>query len=407
MKSDLRIAFGSVPKDSGTFTFYRNISPALRSHGITMYCVAVGKDQALLWDESFADGGCVLLARNTYNVKRQAREFVAWCCDLQIDIVMGINSEAILSSIPHLPASIRVVSRCANGFDHGYRITLSGKFRLQAIIAITPRLRDDLLLHYGANPDIMHLIPNGIDFAKFDEIEAKVVKRNKTLYLGFLGRLEHTQKGVFHIPDLLKSLSKLNVDYHLSIAGKGADRERLEQMLSPWVNEGQVTFLGSLSRESVPKFLSKLDVYVFPSHFEGCPNSLLEAMMAGCVTVAWKIKGITDFLLKDKETGFLHGIGDYEEMANNIRILSKNRVLLEEMSTAVRKDARARFDPKLVAKDYAAVFKSVMAKPQSHIEPFDWQFFQPDSNFKQKGDKFLSRRLKKILKGILFPKKAR
>lgn len=407
MKSDLRIAFGSVPKDSGTFTFYRNISPALKSHGITMYCVAVGREQSLLWDDSFADSECVLLARNTYNVKTQAREFVTWCCELQIDIVMGINSEAILSSIPHLPNSIRVVSRCANGFDHGYRITLSGEFRLQAIIAITPRLRDDLLNSYGANRDMMHLIPNGIDFAKFDEIEKKVVKPNKVLQLGFLGRLEHTQKGVLHIADLLKSLSKLNVDYHLSIAGKGVDRERLEQSLVPWINEGRVTFLGSISRELVPKFLGKIDVYVFPSHFEGCPNSLLEAMMAGCVTVAWKIKGITDFLLQNKETGFLHDIGDYEEMAKDIKLLSENRVLLEEMSTAVRKDARARFDPKLVAQDYATVFKSVMAKSQSDIKPLDWQFFEPDPNFKQKGDKFLSRRLKKLIKVILFPRKSR
>ena len=101
----------------------------------------MGKEQSVLWEESYADENTILLAANTYNVKKQSQSFVAWCTTMKIDIVMGINSEAILSAIPHLPKNVRVVSRCANAFDHGYRITMSGKDRLQAIFATTPRLR--------------------------------------------------------------------------------------------------------------------------------------------------------------------------------------------------------------------------------------------------------------------------
>ena len=62
-----------------------------------------------------------------------------------LDVVMGVNSEAILSALPHLPERIRVLSRCANGFDHGYKITLSGRERLSGIIALSPRLAQDLI----------------------------------------------------------------------------------------------------------------------------------------------------------------------------------------------------------------------------------------------------------------------
>ena len=44
----IRVAFGSVPKDSGTFTFYRNMRPALLAQGIDLRCVAAGRDQASL-----------------------------------------------------------------------------------------------------------------------------------------------------------------------------------------------------------------------------------------------------------------------------------------------------------------------------------------------------------------------
>ena len=401
MKNNINIAFGSVPKDGGTFTFYRNIRPALEKYGIFMYCVAVGKEQAELWEKSYADSNTVLLAKDTYNVKKQAQAFVSWCVSMNIDIVMGINSEAILSAIPHLPNHIRVVSRCANAFDHGYRITLSGKERLQAIFALTPRLQYDLIKKYDANPEIMHLIPNGIDPLPFELASQTERGHNEILQLGFLGRLEHNQKGVMHLPNLVEKLNALEIPFHLSIAGKGADREKLEKALEPWIQQGQISFLGALTRAQVPDFLAKTDVYIFPSHFEGCPNALLEAMMAGCVSMTWTIKGITDYVLKEGATGFLHDVGDCVHMAKNIKILDENRKLLRKISKLAANDARSRFTPELTAAAYAKVFNEVMNQPILEIKLLTWNQFKSDVNFKQKGDPWLPRATKKRIKKLL------
>ena len=401
MKNNINIAFGSVPKDGGTFTFYRNIRPALEKYGIFMYCVAVGKEQAELWEKSYADSNTVLLAKDTYNVKKQAQAFVSWCVSMNIDIVMGINSEAILSAIPHLPKHIRVVSRCANAFDHGYRITLSGKERLQAIFALTPRLQDDLIEKYDANPAIMHLIPNGIDPLPFEKASQTEREQNEILQLGFLGRLEHNQKGVMHLPNLVEKLNALEIPFHLSIAVKGADREKLEKALEPWINTNQISFLGALTRDQVPDFLAKTDIYIFPSHFEGCPNALLEAMMAGCVSMSWTIKGITDYVLKEGATGFLHDVGDCVHMAKNIKILDENRKLLRKISKLAANDARSRFTPELTAAAYAKVFNEVMNQPILEIKPLAWNQFKPDVNFKQKGDHWLPRGVKKKIKYLI------
>ncbi len=401
MKNKINIAFGSVPKDGGTFTFYRNIRPALKKQGITIYCVALGKEQAELWEESYADKNTVLLAANTYNVKKQATAFVSWCETMNIDMVIGINSEAILSAIPHLPKHIRVVSRCANAFDHGYRITMSGKERLQAIFAITPRLQDDLIEKYGADPALIHLIPNGINPLPFEKASQKVRGEQAILQLGFLGRLEHNQKGVMHLPNLVKNLNALEIPFHLNIAGKGVDREKLEKALEPWIQQGQISFLGALRRAQVPDFLAKTDIYIFPSHFEGCPNALLESMMAGCVAMSWTIKGITDYVLQEGETGFLHAVGDCEHMAANIKKLNDNRLLLQKISKQAAKDARLRFTPVLTAEAYASVFKDVMNEPILDVKPLSWNQFKPDVNFRQKGDPWIPRGLKKKIKNLL------
>ena len=401
MKNNINIAFGSVPKDGGTFTFYRNIRPELETHGITMYCVALGRQQATLWEEGYADKNTVLLAANTYNLKKQAKVFVKWCETMKIDIVMGINSEAILSAIPHLPIHIRVVSRCANAFDHGYRITMSGRERLQAIFAITPRLQEDLINKYDADSAIMHLIPNGIDPSPFENASQRERGHVEKLQLGFLGRLEHNQKGVMHLPNLVKNLNALEIPFHLSIAGKGTDREKLEKALEPSIKTGQVSFLGSLTRTQVPDFLAKTDIYIFPSHFEGCPNALLESMMAGCVAMSWTIKGITDYLLQEEETGFLHTVGDCEHMAANIKKLNDNRILLRLVSKQAAKDARLRFTSELTAAAYAKVLNEVMNQSVFDISVLPWGKFKPDVNFKQKGDPWLPRGVKRKIKNLI------
>lgn len=394
----ITIAFGSVPKDGGTFTFYRNIRPALLKSGIDIRCVAIGRQQAELWETPFADEGCVLLAPNTGNIKKQAQIFVEWCKKEHINIVMAINSVAILSALPHLPKQIRVVARCANAFDHGYRITMSGRERLTAIVALTPRLKKDLLEKYGADPQMLHLIPNGINPALFESAAKKVRGTYPLLRLGFLGRLEHNQKGVLHIPKIVSYLNEAKIPFHLQIAGKGKHEERLRQQLYPFLEAGQIEMLGALPPDSVPGFFENIDIYLFPSHFEGCPNALLEALMAGCVCLSWNIKGITDFVLEEGEVGWIFQKGDYQGFAKTIDRLHKDRKLLQKKSNAAAEAARLRFTPEIAATAYARVFHSVMESPPPPFEPLPWSKFKIDENFRKGWGQYIPHQVKSWVK---------
>lgn len=377
----IKVAFGSVPKDGGTFTFYRNIRPALAARNIQLYCVTVGAPQARLWEEAYVDEGCVRLAATSLSMKQQAQVFTKWCMDNDIDCVMAINSEGILSAIPHLPAHIRVLSRCANAFDHGYRITMSGRDRLARIIALTPRLRDDLVADYDADPAKVMLIPNGIDATKFEAAAQRARGTGARLELGFLGRLEHTQKGVMYLPAIVDALTARSVPFRLRIAGKGVDRERMEEAMAPHIAEGRVEFMGALTPAEIPPFLGEMDVYLFTSHFEGCPNALLEAMMAGCVPVSGLIAGITDFLIETGRTGFIEDLGDAGGFANAVAALHADRAKLASLSQVVGAEARTRYTDEVAADAYAALIRDVMSEPAPNWPPRPWRAFKPDPNF--------------------------
>ncbi len=399
----IKVAFGSVPKDSGTFTFYRNLRPVLQKYGIELTCVTVGQREASLIEASYVDDGCVLLASESTNVKHQAQVFAQWCEQASVDIVMAINSVAILSALPYLPANIRVVSRCANGFEEGYQVTLSGRERLMKIIALTPRLKTDLVEKYAVDPDRICLIPNGVDPALFSAAASRQrsASSDQPIQLGFMGRLEHKQKGVLHLPKIVEALKQKDIPFQLKIAGKGVHRELLERELRPFIASGEVTMVGAIAQREIPDFLAATDVFLFTSHFEGCPNALLEAMMAGCVPIAFLIEGITDFLIEQGRTGFVVPKGDSEQVASHIAQLLADSALLPQLSAAVARAARERFTSEVAAGHYAECLAEVMRSPLPHFDPLPWSQFKIDPTYQKRWTAHIPKPLKTIAKRVI------
>ena len=131
----------------------------------------------------------------------------------------------------------------------------------------------------------------------------------------------------------------------------------------------------------MPEFLGDSDIYLFTSHFEGCPNALLEAMMAACVPVSGIIDGITDFLIEEGRTGYLCKLGDADGFADAIATLQADRDRLAAMSRDVGAEARARYSNETAAQSYAGLLRDVMTAPAPSVTPRAWSDFQPDPNF--------------------------
>jgi glycosyltransferase involved in cell wall biosynthesis len=248
-------------------------------------------------------------------------------------------------------------------------------------VATTPRLERDLINVYAADAAKLRLIPNGIAPEAFDPAAAVQRGQETLLRLGFLGRLEHNQKGVFHLPKIVQELNRLGVAFRLRIAGKGRHRSVIENEMRAEVERGQVEFIGAITPKQVPSFLAETDVFIFTSHFEGCPNALLEALMAGCVPVSWLIEGITDFIIEDGITGFISPMGDCQAFAQKIAILANDRRRLQLMSAAAAKAGRERFSDQRSAAAYAKLIEEVMSGPPPPWVPKPWSEFQNDPNF--------------------------
>lgn len=112
-----------------------------------------------------------------------------------------------------------------------------------------------------------------------------------------------------------------------------------QPILERWVREHDfaqhVRFFGF--RRDVLEIIQSFDVQVFPSHYEGTPNTLFEALAVGNCMVACPSDGQGE-ILEDGVTALLYPTGDSVALADRLR-----RVLTDEaLASHLRRNAFAR-----------------------------------------------------------------
>lgn len=125
------------------------------------------------------------------------------------------------------------------------------------------------------------------------------------LFLSTISR----NKGIYEALDLFKSLKINFKNIKLSIAGEGPELDRAKLYVNN-NNIEDVKFLGFLKGASKSKLLTASHVYLFPSHYEGMPTSLLEAMAFGLVLVSSDVGAIPDFF-ENKSMGISSSNKDF------------------------------------------------------------------------------------------------
>lgn len=140
------------------------------------------------------------------------------------------------------------------------------------------------------------LILNGIDIPGFSYDESKRNEIRKQLngenkwILGHAGHLAEVKNQKFLL-DLMPQVLQMRPDALLLLLGEGEDRPMLEQKIRDMGLQDHVIMTGNVT--NVEDYLSAMDVFVFPSLFEGTPLSILEVQANGLPCV------ISDSVPKD------------------------------------------------------------------------------------------------------------
>ena len=128
------------------------------------------------------------------------------------------------------------------------------------------------------------VIKNAVDIDKYRyvPIQAEQIRRNLKLtekkVVGHVGRFTHQKNHTFLI-DIFKELVELDSDYRLLLIGEGVLEEQIKVKAKTYGVENKIIFAGF--KTNVEDYMQAMDLFVFPSEFEGLGLVLIEAQAAG------------------------------------------------------------------------------------------------------------------------------
>jgi glycosyltransferase involved in cell wall biosynthesis len=184
-----------------------------------------------------------------------------------------------------------------------------------------------------SNPRIA-TIPNPVQLPQDVPVE-----RSGAL-VAFVGRIEQA-KGVFDLIEAVNEVRETIPTVRLEFAGDGDIEGALRHVAIRGIR-ANVHFPGWLSPRRREELLARATVFVLPSHAEGLPMSLLEAMAAGCPVIATNVGGIPD-VVTDEVNGLLVPPGDRDALALALHRLLVDRELADRLGHEARATVRRRF----------------------------------------------------------------
>ncbi len=172
----------------------------------------------------------------------------------------------------------------------GGRLELAGARRADAVIVLTPRLRDRLVAD-GVARERVAVIPSGFAPREFRSGVPDPLATHGHPRVVFVGRLAR-QKGVRHLVEAAALLRSPGV--RVVLVGDGPERPLVETLIDRHGLRDRVTVTGVEPHDQVPAVLTGADLVVLPSVYEELGSVLVEAMHAGAAIVASDTGGIPD-----------------------------------------------------------------------------------------------------------------
>jgi len=193
-------------------------------------------------------------------------------------------------------------------------------------------------------------IYNGIGKDEVDTPCELIPPRYK--YILNIGRL-HPQKGQI---DLLEafSLIKDKLAHNLLIIGEGDNRAILEKRIEELSLKSRVFLLGEIANPYV--FIKQCELFIFPSYYEGFPNTLIEAMACRVPIISYKFQGYDEILDEDNN---LCKIGDIRALSEKIYYFLNSPIEKENLSKKLYNKSKS-FVLKETLKQYHDEIKKVL-----------------------------------------------
>ena len=192
-----------------------------------------------------------------------------------------------------------------------------------------------------------HLIYN-LNFTEKKIKKLNFFNKHNGLKIINIGRLTY-QKDQLTLIRSLAILKKENINFKCSIIGRGNFKNILNDEIIKLDLAKNIKLEGFIDKAE--QYISKSDIFVLSSRFEGLPNVLIESQQYGVPIISSNCPTGPSEILMNGKLGELFPVGNYHILAKKLFSFNKNKKILLRKSLNAKKYLR-RFDPVKNSKKY-------------------------------------------------------
>ncbi|HEY7676706.1 MAG TPA: glycosyltransferase [Candidatus Methylomirabilis sp.] len=274
----------------------------------------------------------------------------AWLARVPVRIAQPRNLRTVKPPLPGRRLLERVVNRL---------VTL--------VVANSQAVAEDTMDDEGLPAHRIAVIRNGVEIP-----EERSGERVRPPGLPAGGRImvcvANLRQGKGH-PDLLAAAADVLPrfpDVSLALVGEGNLRAGIEEAVARYGLDARVRLLGR--RDDVPALLAAADLFVLPSHEEGLPNALLEAMAHGVPVIATAVGG-TPEAVEDGVSGLLVPPRDPGALAKAMTALLSDPPAARRLGQMGRARVARSFTLDRMVKETEDLYCALLNKPGRGAAP--------------------------------------
>lgn len=173
--------------------------------------------------------------------------------------------------------------------------------------------------------------------------------------VGFYNRIERS-KGIFDFLEAVRITSAKVVGLRALVYGDGNAVSEMNEWIREHGMEGIIEYRGWLEPDQKCSRLRSLDAYIFTSHVEGFPNSLLEALALKVPTVSVKVGAVQD-VLQHGRSGLLTEVGDVSALSDAMIQLAASKSLRQQIAEGAYARIRERNSLDAAVRAFEAVLR--------------------------------------------------
>ena len=188
---------------------------------------------------------------------------------------------------------------------------------ISGVISVSTKNKEEAMsLGYTVDSKCI-VLPNGVDLSLFKPIDRNICRNklgiNESDFVVICVGNISERKGQDRLLKAVDELNcKNNYNIKLYLIGQG-----------DICHSGNLTFKGFVDHTELPVYLNAADIYVIPTRWEGCCNSIIEAMACGLPIISSDRSFNRDIL--DKTNSILIEPDDVEQIASAIQMLYEDK----------------------------------------------------------------------------------